>query len=427
MTEISSVVNVTVNVADSQISREGFGTPLILVVAESTVFAARTKSYTTLLGVAADFAETTKAYKAAAAIFAQSRTPLTIKIGRRETGDANITAALNAIVAEDNEWYGLVSTYRLSADLQEIALWTETAGKIYGACSQDADVLTNVSTDVASILQAAAYNRTFYMWHHKGGADVTGASYTITSGIATITQASHGLSVGDPVTFDTSSGASIDGNNTVATVPTSGTYTVLTTAIDEAGPATVNYFANYLFPEVAWTGYMLPSDPGSETWKFKELTGQTPVPSTAMNPSEELEALSHGANLYTALGGVGHTHDGIMTGGRFIDIQRGIDWLDARIEEGIATLLLNVAKVPYTDAGAASFHAEIASVLDLGVRNGLLGPLLDDSGDFYNILIPKVADQSTTDRQSRYFPGITAQAQLAGAVHSLVITVNAQI
>ena len=69
----------------------------------------------------------------------------------------------------------------------------------------------------------------------------------------------------------------------------------------------------------------------------------------------------------------------------------------------------------------------LAEMLDLGVRNGLLGPLLDDSGDFYRITIPKVASQTTADRQARYFPGIVAQVQLAGAVHSLAITVNAQI
>jgi hypothetical protein len=430
MTEINQVVEVTVNVADTRVSREGFGTPLIFSLIEDTVFPERVRIYTTIQGVAVDFADTTKVYKAANAIFNQRRQPTFIKVGRREAGDASLTSALAAILAEDADFYNVLSTFRASDDIAEIALWVEANGKIFGACSEDADVLTAVDTDIASILEAFSYDRTYYMWHHQGGIDVTDAGYVIASGVATITEASHGLVVGDPVTFSNSSGISIDGNNTVASVPTTGTFTVSTTAEDEAGPDTVDYFANYIFPESAWAGYMLPSDPGSETWKFQAkggLTGQAPAPTSALNPTEEARAKGKNANLYTTLGGVGHTHEGTMASGRFIDIQRGIDWLDARISENIANLLLNAPKIPYTDAGAAAFEASIAEVLDLGVRNGLLGPLLDDSGDFYRITIPKVASQTTADRQNRYFPGIVAQVQLAGAVHSLAITVNAQI
>jgi hypothetical protein len=427
MTEINQVVEVTVNVADTRVSREGFGTPLIFSLIEPAVFSERVRIYTTLPGVAVDFDDTTKVYKAAAAIFIQERQPTFIKIGRHEAGDASITAGLNAIIAEDADFYNVLSTYRLAADILEIAAWTAANGKIYGACSQDADVLTAVDTDIASLIKAAEYDTTDYMWHFQGGLDVTGAGYTVTDGVATIEETGHGLAVGDPATFSNSSGASIDGNNSVASVVDSDSFTVATTAIDEAGPDTVNYFANYMFPEAAWAGYMLPSDPGSETWKFKQLAGQKPSPTSALNPTEEAQVLSKNGNLYTTLGGVGFTHNGTMGSGRFIDIQRGIDWLDARISENIANLLLNAPKIPYTDAGAAAFEASIAEVLDLGVRNGLLGPLLDDSGDFYRITIPKVASQTTADRQNRYFPGIVAQVQLAGAVHSLAITVNAQI
>lgn len=427
MTETSDVVNVTVNVADTKITRTGFGVPLILDIIESSVFAARTKAYTTIEAVLVDFAITTKTYQAAAAIFAQSRAPTTIKIGREEAGDANITAALNAIEAEDSEWYCLVTPKRVSADLQEIAVWIEARTKIYIACSQDADVLTVVTTDIASILQAANYNRTGYMWHHQGGVDVIAADYTVTDGVATIAEASHGLEVGDPVTFSNSSGISIDGNAVVATVPTSGIFTVVTTAADEAGPDTVDYFARYVFPEMAWAGYMLPSDPGSETWKFKQLTGITASDKLDILPAEEAIALGKAANLYTPLAGVGHTQEGVMASGRFIDIQRAIDWLEATIGETIAARLLNEPKIPYTDAGAGIIEGEIAQVMDLGVRNNVLGPLLDDSGDFYRITTPKVVDQLAADRVARIFPGIVVTAQLAGAIHSLNITVNAQV
>jgi hypothetical protein len=131
--------------------------------------------------------------------------------------------------------------------------------------------------------------------------------------------------------------------------------------------------------------------------------------------------------VYTSLAQVGFTHEGVMAGGRFIDITRGIDWIEQNIQNEIADVLLNAPKVPYTDAGGSILQATIAKVMDRGVAIGLLGPLLDGSGKFYNIFIPKVANQLPADRSARNFPGITVQAQLAGAVHSLAITVNAQI
>lgn len=427
MTEITDIVNVTVNVADTRISRAGFGVPLILDEFPSSIFSDRVREYTSLDSVADDFATTSKVYKAAAAIFSQSRVPARIKVGRKDAGDADITTALNTITDFDDDWYGLIATFKDKADIEEIAAWVETQDKIFVASSEDSDVITNVDTDVASALKAAGYNRTAYQWHHEAGVDVTGASYTVTGGVATITEVGHGLKVGDPVTFSNSSGASIDGNNTVATVVDADNFTVETTAADEAGPATVDYFARYTFPEAAWVGYMLPSDPGSETWKFKQLTGISPVPRDSLTPSEEADALGKYANLYTRIAGVGATHEGVMASGRYIDIQRGIDWLEARIGEAVVTRLLNEPKVPYSDAGGAVLEGEIAAIMDEGVRRNVLGALLDDTGDFYRITVPSVSSQSVADRQNRLFSGITAEAQMAGAIHKLAITVNAQV
>lgn len=427
MTETSDVVQVTVNVADTRITQAGFGTPLIFDLIANTVFPERVREYPDIAAVVLDFAETTKVYKAATALFAQKRAPKKVKVGRREAGDTSHTAALNTIVSEDSDWYTLVSPYKSSADINELDVWTSTHSKIFISSSEDADVLTNVTTDVLSLLKAKASDRTGYMWSHAAGVDVTGAGYTIVSGVLNINETGHNLRVGDPVTFSASSGITIDGNNTVASVVDADNYTCATTAADEAGPDTVTYFARYAFPEVAWAGLMLPSDPGSETWFGKQLTGIVATLKTLMNPTEEAEVLSKNGNLYTPVGGIGHTHPGVMVSNRFIDIQRGIDWIEARIGEAIANRLLNEPKIPYTDAGVSIFQADIASVLDLAVTNNVLGPLLDDSGDLYRISIPKVADQLQADRIARFFPGITVEAQLAGAVHSLEITVNAQV
>lgn len=425
MSEISDVVNVTVNVADTKITKAGFGIPLIFDLFTVTGFTERVRTYNNLAAVLVDFTATTKMYKCAAAIFAQDRAPTQIKVGRQDSGDASITTALGVINTEDSDFYCVVTPYKTKANLLLIAAWAETNQKIFLCNSEDADVITTVATDVATALKV--YNRTGYMWHHQSGVDVTGATYTIASSVVTIDQTAHGLKIGDPVTFLGSAGVlKIDGDNIVGTVPDANTYTFITTLANQAS-ATVNYFARYTFPEAAWVGLMLSSDPGSETWKFKTLTGVVPVPRTSLTSTEEANALSKNANLYTPLAGVGATHEGTMGTGRYIDIQRGIDWIEARIGEAVLTRLLNSPKIPYTDGGATILEGEIEKILDQAVNQNILGPLLDDSGDFYRITVPKVKDQSTTDRASRYFPGITAQAQMAGAIHSLAITVNAQV
>jgi len=427
MTQIADVVNVVVNVQDTKITQAGFGVPLIFSPIANTVFANRVRSYNTLTDVAVDFAATTKVYQLAKAIFSQERAPTKIKVGRFNTGDASLSTALDAIDAEDSDWYCLLTTYKVSADLQTIASWVNAKTKIALLSSEDVNVLDNtVTTDIASVLKNASYNRTSYMWHHQAGVDVVGAAYAVTSLVATITQVAHGLRIGDIITFSNSSGSSINGNNVVLTVPTANTFTVATTAAN-ASAVTVDYFARYTFPESAWAGRQLSADPGSETWKFKELVGVVPVPRTVMTPTQEVNAIAKNANLYTTLGGVGHTHEGIMASGRYIDVQHSIDWMQARIGESVTSLLLNAAKIPYTDGGVTLIQSAISGVLEEAVNNGVLGPLLDGSGDNYRIALPKVADQTTINRTARYFPGITVQAQLAGAVHKLAITVNAQI
>ena len=427
MTKIADVSNVTVNIADTRITRQGFGTILILDTLASSVFTDRVKTYVDLASVAVDFVSTTKVYKAAAAIFAQERAPTEIKVGRHETGDASITTGLDAIAAEDDSFYCVVSPLKSSAQIVEIAAWTEAKSKIFMAQSSDADVITAVDTDIASLLQASSYNRTAYMWQHQKINDVTGAVVVVASNVGTVTLVGHDLRVGAPVTFSNAAvvDAAFDGNNTVASVVDDDNYTVATDVADATG--TVDFFTGYNFPEAAWAGYMLPSDAGSETWKFKTLAGIQVTSTVHLSPSNEAIALGKSANLYTLLAGVGHTQQGEMASGRFIDITRGTDWIEARIEENIVTLLLNEPKIPYSDSGFTAFYTEIAQVLEQGITNNVLSVLLDGSGDSYRIVIPKAADQSVGDRTARYLGGITAEVQLAGAVHSTSITVNAKV
>lgn len=432
MAEISDIVAITINVGDLRITRAGFGTPLLLVNAEDTVFATRVKSYTTPAEVAVDFATITKASRMANAIFAQANSPKTVKIGRLETGDADIAAALDAVEAEDADWYGLAIEDVDDTNITGAVAWVETRSKIFGYVSEEEDIIATGSADIASVFKLAARARTFGIWHqHAGLEDGGSATSAVTSSVVTITETAHGLELGDPVVIVTSANATIALTEyAVASVPDANSFTFALEVADSVGPDAITYIAGYKYANCAWFGKQLGTNPGSTTWKFKSLSGIAASDKIALTSAEEAFALSKNCNVYPLLGatGVGFTTEGTMASGRFIDVQRGIDWIEARMGEAIATRLLNTPKVPYTDAGASIIEAEIQAILNQAVGLGILGPLLDStSGELFRIIMPKVADQSTADRQARLFSNIQVQAQLAGAIHRLAVTINANV
>ncbi len=435
MTQISSVIDVTVNVADLRLSAAGFGTPLLAVLAEDTVFLDRTKVYAELSEVAVDFAINTKPWRMANAIFSQPNSPETIKIGRIEAGDANLTAALDAIDGFDPDWYALALESVLQADIEEAATWVEARTKVQAYVTEDEAVIASGSADVASILQAATRQRTFGIWHQHAGRDDTGGALVeaFITGILEVTETAHGLEVGDPIVVESSANSEItvDTQFTVLTVADANTFTFLDPAVVSADTAdAITYFAGYTYANCAWLGLQLPTNPGSTTWKFKRLSGIDVSTLSDITSSEEAFALGKGINLYTLLGslGVGFTHEAIMASGRFIDVQRSVDFMQARLSEAIAALLLQSAKINYDDAGMAIIEATIQQQMNSYVGLNILTALLDRTdGKIFLILIPKVASQLPADRANREVKGIEVQGQLAGAIHKVNITLNAQV
>ncbi len=435
-TPISEYVNVTVTVTDALVQAAGFGTPGIYdEFSEPAAWDTdqRVQAYTSLTPLAVDFATTTKVYKAASAMFAGSRAPTVVKVLRGDSGDANLTAALNAIEAEDSDWFGLVAAYRLEADINEIAAWVSSAtyAHIYIPCSEDVAIYdSGDSTDIASDLGGFAYNRTGLLYSQDGGVDETAVSITVVSLVATVTQAGHGLRVGDPVTLSGANGTDLNGNHVVATIPLSSTWTFATTEGDgaDANNGAIAYFARYTFPEARWVGHMLPTQPGEEDWTFKPLTGQTPTPLSLMTLAQQQAVKAKNANIYTAIGGVGATQIGVMASGRFIDTQIGMDWLEARLGEAVMLRRINSGKIPFTQAGINSLLPEIVGVIETGERNGLLGVITGStSGETYRITMPQIEDISAADKISRTLPAILVTVQLAGSIVTFSINVTALI
>lgn len=89
-----------------------------------------------------------------------------VAIAVTTTGAATetITNALNSIITEDTDWYGLVTVTRTQADQEDAADWVEANDRLYfaGDNTQNIFDVTDAldSTTLPAVLKAAAYART---------------------------------------------------------------------------------------------------------------------------------------------------------------------------------------------------------------------------------------------------------------------------
>jgi len=245
---------------------------------------------------------------------------------------------LNAISADDEDWYFLSAETKTKADILAIAAIIETKLKMYFVSTSDADVKNGVADNVKLSLEALDYDRTVYKYS------------------------------GDAANF----------------------------------------------PEAGWIGGVAPKDPGSVTWKFKNIVGISPDTLT----TTEFNNIVPSGNTYETVGGVNIiSSEGTVCSGEYIDIIRGTDWLQTRMEEGIFTKLVNADKIPFTDAGIGVIEGEVRYWLDEGeaADRGLLVPGQS------TVSVPDLADVPPAEKAIRYLSGITFSAVYAGAIHKVGI------
>ena len=426
MPNLSQIIDIEITRATRGITQVGFGTPMVLGL--HTRFAERARTYSSVDEMVSDgFLTSDAEYKAVNAIFSQEITPEQVVVGRRTamvaqvvtatptvvnsvlytltingvahsyTSDgsatgpeiqAGLVAAVNAgsepvtaspgggdtivltadvagtsfvyastsnlalvlttpnngviedltaVRALNDDWYMLVLTSRVKADILNAASAIESLRKMFLACSEDSDVLAGTANNVADSLNDLSYERTAYLW-------------------------------------------SDDQEN---------------------------------YPEAAWAGRCLPLDPGSETWKFKNLAG---VAASELSTTQENFIFTEKGNTYETFAGVAITREGTVASGEFIDVIRFVDWLEARMQEDIYQVLINVPKIPYTDNGVAIIESLVRKRLLAGIR---VGGLAEDPE--FTISVPKVADVSPADKAARLLPDVEFQATLAGAIHKVQI------
>jgi hypothetical protein len=162
----------------------------------------------------------------------------------------------------------------------------------------------------------------------------------------------------------------------------------------------------------AWLGRMLPLQPGSATWAYKDLVGVSDR--SILNSVERNNVKQKNGNYYTNLAGANVTFIGVMVSGEYIDVIHGLDWLEAFIQENIAQLLISAPKIPYNNNGIGLIENSLRASLQEAVNRGIINQ------DFI-ITVPDILTVSPANKADRLLSDVKFIATLTGAIQNIVI------
>jgi hypothetical protein len=434
MASLSDIVTVNVSTLTTAVKQPGFGTPLIADY--NTRFAERVRFYTSLQGLIDDgFTVNDGAYRTAAAIFAQSPQVTKIAIGRRAlapdlqidltptavnsrtykvdligpaglTATASFTSDSTATVAEITA--GLTSAINTAAvgitatdQTTFVRLKAASAGLHFCASAQDLSLITaqqtHVDPGIATDLAAIALE----------SADWYGLTLS-TAGKAEIVAAAAWVESNKKFGAFTSQDGDILG---------SGSSDVASTVKTANNFRSIVFFSNKGLAQsaaAALLGATFPFDPGSVTFKFRKLAGVT---SDALTATQLTNLRNKNAMFFTDYGGISITAEGKTAAGEFADVIRDRDWFESRLQARVFNVLVNNAKVPFTDRGIAAIEAELRAQLTEGIQSGFL---TDNPAPV--VSVPLASAVASIDKAARLLKPISFTAKVAGAIHAITIT-----
>jgi hypothetical protein len=163
------------------------------------------------------------------------------------------------------------------------------------------------------------------------------------------------------------------------------------------------------FPDAAILGKMLPLDPGSAQWQYKELSG-VPVDSISETQSAFLDAKL--CTYYQTVEGLNVTIGGKTAAGEWIDIVQSIHYLLARLREAAFAQLASVPKVPFTNGGIDLIVGRVRGVLQAAAQppRNILDP------ETITVEAPTLAEIDPADRAARFLPDVIFDARTQGAI-----------
>lgn len=430
MANPDNIVSVTITVQDASVTQTGFGTPMVLTH-EDAFGPELVRQYATTTAAVTDGHSASGATVAAlTAIFAQNPRVKNAKVGRRNGTASTMTRRVAvASVLNDTDYSLTINGTEFSFTSDATATAAEIAAGLDAAINAGAEPVTSTDNldgtfDLTEDVDGDIFGLVV------DGTLLTQDDLTLDGGIAAEYAAVkaedndfYGVMMTSSATLEIAAlAAAVEADLKIFVAQSADDDILSDTAgnlAETLNAAAYNRTAlifsrdNLDYANGAWMGLQLAKDPGSSTWNFKTLSGVT---ADTLTDTQISNVESNEANHYTTTKGINMTGLGTMASGRFIDVTRGIDWLQTRMQERIVQLLANSDKIPYTDVGAQALENEVRAQLAAGVSQGVLA-----SDPEPTVSKPLVADVSSADRAARIYGDIEFSATLAGAIHTVNI------
>lgn len=434
------IVNVDITLNTAGTTREGFGLPLFLASTDN--FEERVRGYTSLTEVAEDFDENTAAYKAAKQLWSQTPKVTQLYIGRRAM---QYTVSIPNAVAESTDYSitvaaggGISQPYQYTAQAEDTA--ENVLQQFKTQIEADLTIKDKVSVNVTGSNGSATMVIT------KAGDNdfvkVTTTAQTVYIASTTADTASTALAAIEAYSTDwyfiaaedrtqqfvLAMASEIQARKKIFFTANSDVTALQGTELASANdvPAQLaksmytrtvclwHHAAAEDYPEMAYIAYGAPYDAGSIAWGNAQLTGVA----ASLQPSNQrpLTSIQKSAldvrhcNFIDLDGGVPVVRRGITSGGEWIDIVRGVDWLESDLKTSLRDLLINQkgGKITYDDTGITRIRQVIETSLQRAVNRNFLSS--------YTVNVPKASQVALADKKARILKDVTFAGILAGAI-----------
>ncbi len=478
--EITEFANVSISVSPTGVSGGNFGILGFLTKSSDTATnpitsAERTRAYTSLASVGADWPTTSEVYKAATAFYSQTPTPtdFVVLMNFDTAQKAQLVGGSHDTVAE----IAAITSGTLDITIDG----TNFNSAIIDLSSETthAEIAAQLTVLIDAVVTGAVVSYGAYGYEVTGLATGAGAA-SITFGTGDVAEAigiaqhqgkiSNGIDAETPVESlaavlntgtefvglvthkdfrDVLSGATgettleiaqwaeaakkifCNTSNSLAVLNSALTTDIASVLKSAALRFTLTTFSKStaLYPSASVFGRAASvnfSSVGSTiTLNLKQMPGIT---SEDLTPAEFGVLRSKYASAVVKIGSSVNAYtDSRMASGSWLDTTHGLLWLENRCEVDMFNLLYqSPTKVPFTQTGINITYAQLDSSLQAAVRNGLAAPGFLPDGTYlpegYIINSVPLADVPSGDKGNRTYNGLSFKMVGAGALHEVVVT-----
>lgn len=427
MSELDNRVSISVTIADTSATRAGFG--IMAIVHEHELGTQRVLTYNDLAGLSADFPLNTPVGIYGSIFFSQAFKAESIKVIEIETGES-VTQALTAAALLDNDWYEIGLPSHVQADQEESAAYALANKKSAVNVIDDVTALAVTTTDLGSVLQALTNNRAATYYSGNAGQELLVSDISVVGTLATVTHtaASVALLAGDKFgVWASVLNTDLNSTWTISAINSTTEFEfAVPTGTDTTSATDANSWVKFNLVDSAVAGKMLPQDAGSRTWDIQQLSGVT---ADILSGTDQTNLGGKNINWFTNVAGLNITGGlksngggGKLASGRYIDIQRGADWLESNLQVDLFELMVNEGgDLGYDALGFQKVESVISIRLNDGLDKGFLTPFVSGqyAGNDWIIQMPNLADIPQADKTARLLQGIAIFALIRGKIHNL--------